>query len=106
MQHLTSTKQRDILNTQSHVEEIHKQDSTKLIEREPIENTPFWIVGNTENGYILTMGKYKVTQKKFNSIKEAREELENNTWELMLTVIAIVTNDIIEQNRPVTNNSL
>lgn len=86
----TSTKQRDILNTQNNAEETHNVDySKKIVTREPIDNTPFWVVGNEEQGYSIVMGKYRLTETAITPEK-AIEKLETEKWKIITTVITTI----------------
>jgi len=72
-------------------EETHSENSS-LIERFPIENTPFTVWsdyrGEKEKHY-LTMGNYKVSED-CETQEEARTWPENHKWELITTMIVIV----------------
>lgn len=96
MQQSTKRPAQELLNTQLNAGDNHKQDSGKLIERIPIEKTPFWIVGNKEDGYRLIMGKYAITNK-FPSIIDAEEYLNENQWEIILTMVIVVTKKMQEE---------
>lgn len=82
-------KQKDILNTQSNAEETPKQNSL-IIEREQIENTPFWTL-KTEEGWFLVMGDYRVTEV-YETKEEVLECLERDKWKIVLH-LAIIVND-------------
>lgn len=63
MQPLTKQTQSDLLNTQLSVDENQsKQQSSELLHREKINNTPFEVIGNEEYGYFIAFGKYKLTE--------------------------------------------
>lgn len=59
-------KQQELLRTQTGAEENQSKESSPsnqpLYERYQIPSSPLWIVGNKEQGYNITMGKYKITQ--------------------------------------------
>lgn len=57
------TDQRDTLHSQmsANGEHIDKPTSSRLVEKEPVENTPFWLVGSEETGFFLTYNKYRIT---------------------------------------------
>jgi len=75
----------------TNAEETHNENSS-LIERFPIENTPFTVWsdyrGEKEKHY-LTMGNYKVSED-CETQEEARTWPENHKWELIITMIVIV----------------
>ena len=54
---------------------------------EAIEGTPFHVTGSDEQGYILTVGKYRVTEPT-TTIEEAIAKLDNDTWLIVSRLIA------------------
>lgn len=97
MQHTIPTKQKDILNTQNSTEENHTNNSNSNYEREQIPNTPFWIIGDLENGYSLIMGKWKLTTESHKTKLDLKEWMIKNRWNIILSMIICVTQDIKEQ---------
>lgn len=93
-----STPSRDLLQSQTNVEEIHNKDSGEnkpLIDRRQIEGTPFWIIGSEEKGYCLVMGKWKITQE-YDTIPEVELQLKSQQWQLILRMIGIICEDLIK----------
>lgn len=103
MQHLTQTKQGELLNTQLNAEETPKPQSGKLIEREQMKDTPFWIIGTEENGYFGTLGKYQITST-FPTKRAVEDHIETKVWEIIMKVAGIVANDLIEANERIKTN--
>lgn len=72
----------------------HKQTSTKIITNEPIENTPFRIIGGEDKTFWVTFGIYKVGGP-YTSVEDAKEPVEwigEETWTVLLNVLsALVT---------------
>jgi len=60
-----------------------------LITRDQIPNTPFWIVGNEEQGYRIVWGKYTFTQEPHKSIDEAVVWFDTHQWEVTLHIVSI-----------------
>lgn len=92
--------QQELLSTQNSADQTHtnKQDSSKPIhERVQLPGTPFWIVGNQETGYHLTMGKYKLTQEPFKTKDDVQIWLLENQWNVTLSVALCAASDINEQ---------
>lgn len=91
MSHSTKQTQQDILHTQTNIEEEqnNSNSSTEIIQREKIINTPFEIVGNTENGYFIAMGKYKITENK-QSIEDAKKTLNTEQWIIITNMIILI----------------
>lgn len=87
------TKQSGIYNILENGENTHK--SNYLTTNRPIPNTPFRIVGNTEQGYALTLGEYRMTPMHTTEI-EAIDYLNTNQWEVIANMI-IILNDKIKK---------
>lgn len=115
-----NTKQSDILSTQTSTESKTNSKSTsseiisdgngplygnfKLEETqiiEPIPNTPFILIGNQEQGYTITINKYRLIEPKPTK-EEALAAIEIEKWNIIANVI-IVTNSIIEETKKKSN---
>lgn len=86
-------KNQELLRLQTGAEESNTP-SKPLYEREQIENSPFWIIGNEEEGYNITMGKYKITQEPLKTKLDAIIWLEKHKWDVVLTVALCAITDI------------
>lgn len=86
----------DTSPTQMNVEETPNSTSSKLFDRIEIENTPFWAIGNKEEGYYLVMNKYRLSEA-LNTPLDVEIYLEQNKWLIMLTLIQIVNKIETEQ---------
>lgn len=64
--------------------------NTELVHREKILNTPFECIGNEEQGYCISFGKYKLTHVK-PTVDEAIDDLEKDHWNITLNLLAIFT---------------
>lgn len=101
MSYSTGTKQRDILNTQNNAEETHNSNSIKqLQEREQMAESPFWIIGNEEDGYMGTLGKYQITER-FPTKEAVQQHFETATWNIILKLSGIVAAELIEQHEKI-----
>lgn len=76
-------------STSADAERINSQSNTQLLTREPIKNTPFTIVGNEEQGYIITMGKYKLSEPYKTNIL-ADLAIKRSDWMLTINVMALI----------------
>lgn len=80
---LTSVKSQDKQNWDS------KDGNTEIVEREPVEGTPFWLTGSEEKGYFLNMARWRITP-----IVKTKEEVlkyaEENMYNVILTMILSV----------------
>lgn len=99
-------KQAELLNTQSNAEENpNKSNFSELIHRENIVNTPFQVVGNEENGWIITIGRFKLTNNKPTK-EEALQELELNPWDITVRLITTLHEAImVKIGEELTNNN-
>jgi hypothetical protein len=59
------------------------------LSRHEVEESPFTVVGNNENGWVGTMGKYRITEQ-FNSKEEAIKDVEVITWNRIVQVLILV----------------
>lgn len=96
MSHSTTTKPTDILHTLRNGEGSPKPESTSLIVREKIENSPFYVIGNEEKGYMIVLGKNIVTDP-VPTIEECKQQLQTGMWNIILKVAAIVHEAIAKE---------
>lgn len=89
MQNIQTNKERmEQSNIQSPADTKDKE-SYPLLTREPLEDTPFWIVGSDEIGYKLTWGKYTFNDDPQPSIDKLTTWYYRHQWEITLHLIAI-----------------
>lgn len=90
---------KELLNTQLNAdqESIDNKDSSnkKLIERERVENTPFWLI-TTEQGSWIAMGGYRITEVK--GREEVLEEVGYISWDMIVRIAAIVAQDTLQRH--------
>lgn len=89
MENSTFEKSQTTANQQETTTD-NKPNSSKLIEREQIEGTPFTLIKQDEK-YFLTLGNYMVTPK-CNTQTEAFEYIGENQWNIVTTLIDIMIN--------------
>lgn len=92
--------QRQKLHTLNNTEDQGKQNSLnseELIERKQMENTPFWICGNIETGYWLTLGKWRLTEP-VKDMDTVEMEVKTNKWNIIVKLIICINNDIKTEN--------
>lgn len=91
----------------TNVQEQHNLNSSnedKLFEKEQIEGSPFWAIGNKQTGYYLTVRNIRLSQKQ-NSIKEVKEFLKNNSYNCIISaILCIIDIKAAEENK--SNNKL
>lgn len=82
-----STPYGDTLRAQNATQETPNKPSSKMIEREEIENTPFVIVTlPEENTKFLTIGDYRISPN-FQNKGEIIEYLHVHMWDIILQLI-------------------
>lgn len=79
---------------------VNEQDkehssSERLMEREQVKDSPFWIVGNKDEGYALVMGRYKLSENK-ETIAKVKAYLKTNMWEIIVGTIISIALDVKE----------
>lgn len=92
--------------TNENVKEAHKQqsNSTELLKRHHIDDSPFMVITNTEEGFSYgVMGKYRMTNV-YSSEEECIEEMKKITWNRIIQVIICLNHD--HQNREDLINKL
>lgn len=73
-------------------------DNTEILEKHPIEGTPFWAIGNKDDGYHLVLGRYRLTQHPAENLEQLKEWMDNNTYHILLQMIIAVMNDREKQH--------
>lgn len=104
MQSSTTTNQSNGFTEPSQAgENPNKEAYSEVIKREPIEGTPFEIIGNQEKGYFIALGKFKITETEnfddrtnINIQEFAQYLIETKKWDIILNAIAIYTKVAIE----------
>ena len=84
--------EKNVLETSStSANQTDKKQSGKLIERHPLEGTPFTLV-NQEEKYFLALGNYRITEYKDNEdeLLNLVDSIDNNMYELLFNCMAIL----------------
>ncbi len=77
------------MSVEGQIKQDLNSENTELIERKELKDTPFVMVG-TEQGWFGAIGKHRITELK-ETEKEVKKELEEVTWNRIVQVILIVT---------------
>lgn len=97
-----STSKKEQLHTQTNAgtQESHKENSSseKLVEREQIGGTPYWVVGNKDQGYMVTFGKWQMTERE-ETMEKALEYYEKNEVNVVLTTAIILIDERFNKGR-------
>jgi len=83
----------ELLDTQKSAENTDNNNSSELIKRTPIHNSPFTAV-ETEGQTYLVLGKYKIAEG-LADVHEAEEYIEKNLWQC----IGVLVQAIIDVNK-------
>lgn len=94
----TQQKQKDVSNTQKYVD-TNDKENYPLVERIPIDNTPFIIIGNLELGFKVTFGKYSFNDEPFKTIEETLEWFDLNQWTVIIHLIAVGVTATLENRK-------
>lgn len=88
------TNKQELLQSQTNVGTVGSIPSStdKLIERELIEGTPFWLIKKDEE-YTLVMGRYKVNHVQLNNKEEVVQFLKDEMYNIISTMIFIINNE-------------
>lgn len=92
------TTQAELLASQTNANEPDNSNSSNEIHhREQVPNTPFWIIGNETKGYILVMGKHKLTETK-QTPDAVKKLLKNDLYNIMLKMMIAIFETISQIN--------
>lgn len=64
-------------------------NSNYLVERKEIEGTPFTAVKLSDENWILTCGKYRLSEEPHKSLEETKKFLDGNFWKILLMIVSI-----------------
>lgn len=95
MSNTTNEEQEGIFNIQNNANETHKANSP-LITHTKIDNTPFTITGNEEQGYFVRMGDYRLTDL-HKTPGEAQQQIEEQHWHITMRMIGAIIERFNEQ---------
>lgn len=82
------------MNGQSNAENVNNQSPSKqtsgetLVDRIPVKNTIFSIIGTQQNGYFIAVGKYRVSKGGLTK-KKCQELIDQKDWELIFALMGI-----------------
>lgn len=97
MEHSTTSKQKDILNTQLNSEETLNKNYS-IATNEEVPGTPFRLI-QQNNKWFLVMGNNRVTEPTDNK-ETTLLKLQNEQYTLMM-LIAVIVNDQMKSQQDV-----
>lgn len=81
----------ELLKEQTSINTQDSKQSSELIEKKEIKNTPFHMVKENGKKGFLALGMYKLTEDIFEEDKEAEKYIKKNQWEITLKISFIVS---------------
>lgn len=82
------------MNIRTNAKKTDKENSSsKLIEREEVENSPFTIVSEEGKGHYVIMGDYRLTEATENK-EELIKDINEKNWNFLTTVIGTLIDAI------------
>lgn len=103
-----NTNQKESYNTSTTTNEGFKstsgepwanQTGTIWTTNYQIPETPFRMVGNQQQGYMITMGKYQMTLPKKTEL-QALNEMEEKRWQIIANMIISMPGCILDSQGP------
>lgn len=80
---------------------LSPKNQSDVIECERIKESPFSICGNKEQGFVLTIGKNRISNRIFQTKEEAMDycKPENITWNDLLVAVSVVITHIVKNQK-------
>ena len=80
---------------------LSSKDQLNVIECERIDESPFSICGNKEQGFVLTIGKNLISKRIFHTKNAAMEycKPENMTWNDLLVATSMIAMHILKNQK-------
>lgn len=80
---------------------LSPKNQSDVIECERIKESPFSICGNKEQGFVLTIGRNRISNRIFQTKEEAMDycKPENITWDDLLVAVSVVMTHIIKNQK-------
>ena len=80
---------------------LSPKNQSDVIESERIKESPFSIYGNKEQGFVLTIGRNRISERIFQTKEEAIDycKPENITWNDLLVAVSVVMTHIIKNQK-------
>lgn len=80
---------------------LSPKNQSDVIESERVKESPFSIYGNKEQGFVLTIGRNRISRRIFQTKEEAMDycKPENMTWDDLLVAVSVVLTHIIKNQK-------
>jgi len=76
---------------------VSNNSNSQLLDRKPLKNTPFELVGNQETGYFIALGRFRITEPAPTK-EEAKLKLSEERWNIITQMITTLTDAMIKIN--------
>lgn len=80
---------------------LSPKNQSDVIESERIKESPFSVCGNKEQGFVLTIGRNRISNRIFQTKEEAMDycKPKNITWDDLLVAVSVVMTHIIKNQK-------
>lgn len=80
---------------------LSPKNQSDVIECERVKDSPFSICGNKEQGFVLTIGRNRISNRIFQTKEEAMNycKPENITWDDLLVAVSVVMTHILKNQK-------
>lgn len=80
---------------------LSPKNQSDVVECERIKESPFSVCGNKEQGFVLTIGRNRISNRTFQTKEEAIDYCrpENITWDDLLVAVSVVMMHIIKNQK-------
>lgn len=80
---------------------LSPKNQSDVIESERIKESPFSIYGNKEQGFVIAIGRNRISSRIFQTKEEAMDycKPENITWNDLLVAVSVVMTHIIKNQK-------
>ena len=72
---------------------IPESKNFQLLKREEVPGTPFILVGNDEEGWMITIGRFAVSERSKHK-EDLIEKIEKRDYELLMSLISVCTDAV------------
>lgn len=95
------TKKPELLHSQTNADTQDNENSNltfeEVTENYKVDKTPFTLIKNKNEKWMITMGNYIASEKEFKTKEDAIKEINEKTWELII-IASNIFNKLIEEN--------
>lgn len=80
---------------------LSPKNQSDVIECERIKESPFSVCGTKEQGFVLTIGRNRISNRIFQTKEEAMDycKPENITWDDLLVAVSVVMTHILKNQK-------